>query len=290
MPRKKETLTLSVPPGTKEQLEAIARRLNIFWGKSPSPSGLIAAIAQQAVEVGKPFTLDSVQVKALQQATKILSDSGQIAEAQTLIGLLLERGNLEPPQRQLFLQQASQLTEAWRIIIDQHRSNQQPFLLFYRDAQERELEYTVRYAEISFEEKRFFLNIWCEETEDVKDTDFSELIHNRCLRLDRIKAIIPTGGQWRSEGLDFLKVYLHFKRGMVKAYEPRAADISNEVITVGEEKVRQVVRRVSNPFWVEREVLRYGGDCVVMSPESLRDRIKQKLRLQCQQYDMEIRE
>jgi predicted DNA-binding transcriptional regulator YafY len=162
--------------------------------------------------------------------------------------------------------------------------------LFYRDAQERELEYTVRYAEISFEEKRFFLNIWCEETEDVKDTDFSELIHNRCLRLDRIKAIIPTGGQWRSEGLDFLKVYLHFKRGMVKAYEPRAADISNEVITVGEEKVRQVVRRVSNPFWVEREVLRYGGDCVVMSPESLRDRIKQKLRLQCQQYDMEIRE
>jgi predicted DNA-binding transcriptional regulator YafY len=288
MPRKKETLTLSVPPGTKEQLEVIARRLNIFWGKSPSPSGLIAVIAQQAVEVGKPFTLDSVQVKALQQATKILSDSGQIAEAQTLIGLLLERGNLEPPQRQLFLQQASQLTEAWRIIIDQHRNNQQPFLLLYRDAQDQELEYTVRYAEISFEEKRFYLNIWCEETEDIKDTNFPELIHNRCLRLDRIKAIIPTGGQWRDEGLDFLEVYLHFKRGMVKAYEPRNADISDEALVVREEKVRQVVRRVSNPFWLEREVLRYGGDCVVVSPDSVREQVKQKLRLQCQQYDLEI--
>jgi predicted DNA-binding transcriptional regulator YafY len=287
MPRKKETLTLSVPPGTKEQLEAIARRLNIFWGKSPSPSGLIAAIAQQAVEVGKPFTLDSAQVKALQQATKVLYDSGQIAEAQMLISLLLERGNLEAPQRQLLLQQASQLAEAWRIIVDQHRNNHQPFLLLYRDAQEQELEYTVRYAEISFEEKRFYLNIWCEETEDIKDTDFPELIHNRCLRLDRIKAIVPTSGQWRDEGLDYLKVYLHFWQGMIKAYEPRAADISDEVITVGEEKVRQVVRRVSNPFWLVREVLRYGGDCVVVSPDSLRDRIKQKLRTLCDFYDIE---
>jgi predicted DNA-binding transcriptional regulator YafY len=287
MPRKKETLTLSVPPGTKEQLEAIARRLNIFWGKSPSPSGLIAAIAQAKLEIGKPFTLAPDQVKALQQATKILSDSGQITEAQTLIGLLLERGNLEVTQRQALLQQASQLAEAWRIIVDQHRSNQQPFLLLYRDAQDQELEYTVRYAEISFEEKRFYLNIWCEETEDIKDTDFPELIHNRCLRLDRIKAIVPTSGQWREEGLDFLKVYLHFRKGMIKAYEPRNTDITSEIVVVREETVRQVVRRVSNPFWLEREVLRYGGDCVVMSPESVRDRIKQKVRALCQLYDIE---
>ncbi|MEW6493731.1 MAG: WYL domain-containing protein [Cyanobacteriota bacterium] len=285
MPRKKETITLSIPPGTKEQLEAIARRLNILWGKEPSISGLIVAIAQQAVEVGQPFTLDSAQVKALQQATKVLYDSGQIAEAQTLISLLLERGNLEAPQRQLLLQQASQLAEAWRIIVNQHRNNHQPFLLLYRDAQEQELEYTVRYAEISFEEKRFYLNIWCEETEDIKNADFPELIHNRCLRLDRIKAIVPTRGQWRDEGLDYLEVYLHFLHGMVKAYEPRARDIRNEV--VGE--VRQVVRRVSNPFWLIREVLRYGGDCVVVSPESVRDRLKQKVRTLCHLYDIDTR-
>ena len=286
MPRKKEALTLSVPPGTKEQLEAIASRLNILWGKEPSVSGLIVAIAQQQLEVGKPFTLAPDQVKALQQATKILHDSGQIAEAQTLIGLLLERGNLEPPQRQLLMQQANQFAEAWRIIVDQHRNNQQPFILLYRNNQDQDLEYTVRYSEIGFEEKRFYLNIWCEETEDIKDTDFPELIHNRCLRLDRIKAILPTSGKWRQEGLDYLKVYLHFLRGMIKAYEPRAKDISTEV--VGE--VRQVVRLVSNPFWLVREVLRYGGDCVVVSPESVREQVKQKLRLQCQAYDMEIME
>lgn len=286
MPRKKETITLSIPPGTKEQLEAIASRLNILWGKEPSVSGLIVAIAQAQVEVGKPFALKPDQVKSLQQAAKILYDSGQIAEAQTLIGLLLDRGNLASQERQLWLQQASQFNEAWRIVVDQQRNNQQPFILLYRNNQDQALEYTVRYAEISFEDKRFYLNIWCEETEDIKDTNYPELIHNRCLRLDRIQAIFPTSGQWREQGLDFLQVHLHFKRGMVKAYEPRATDISNEL--VGE--VRQVLRRVSNPFWLIREVLRYGGDCVVVSPESVRNQVKQKLRLQCQQYDMEVQE
>ena len=165
MPRKKETLTLSVPPGTKDQLEAIARRLNIFWGKSPSPSGLIAAIAQQQIEVGQPFTLNSTQVAALQQATKVLIDSGYVGEAQTLSNLLLERGNLEAPLRQSLLQQVSQPTVAWRILAEQHINKQQPFRLLYDNGQGQELAFTVRYAEISFEEKRFYLQIWCEETE-----------------------------------------------------------------------------------------------------------------------------
>jgi predicted DNA-binding transcriptional regulator YafY len=288
MPRKKEALTLSVPPGTKEQLEAIARRLNILWGKEPSVSGLIVAIAQQQLEVGQPFTLNSTQVAALRQATKVLIDSGYVGEAQTLSHLLVERGNLESPLRQSLLQEVSQPTVAWRILVEQHINNQQPFRLLYGNAQEEELAFTVRYAEISFEEKRFYLQIWCEETEDIKDSDFPELIHNRCLRLDRIKSIVAIDGQWRKERLDFLKVYLHFKKGMLKAYEPRDADISDDALLVRQEKVRQVVRRVSNPFWLVREVLRYGGDCVVVSPESVREQVKQKLRLQCQQYDLEI--
>ncbi|MGK7921430.1 MAG: WYL domain-containing protein [Trichodesmium sp.] len=41
--------------------------------------------------------------------------------------------------------------------------------------------------------------------------------------------------------------------------------------------MRRVVRRVSNTFWFVREVLQYGADCVVISPEKLRSRIKQKL-------------
>jgi len=285
MTRKKETITLSIPSGTKEQLEEIARKLRIFWGKSPSVSGLLVAIAQQVFEVGEPFILNPPQVAALQQAIRLLKDSGFIEQAQTISSLLLERGQLEPPLRQLLLQQVSQpMTEAWRILTDQFRQNQQPFHLLYGDSQGRDLSFTVRYAEISFEEKRFYLNIWCDETEDVVNNDFPELIHNRCLRLDRIKGAVPINGQWRHQGLDSLKVHLHFYKGMVKAYEPKPNDISSEV--VGE--VRQVVRNVSNPFWLIREVLRYGDECVIISPQSVQSLIKQKLIALCQHYDLTV--
>lgn len=286
MSRKKEALTLSVPPETKEQLEAIALRLGIFWGKSPSVSGLLVAIAQQKIDVGEPFTLNSTEVAALQQGIRLLIDSGYVEGARSLSQLLVSRGNLAAPLRQSLLQQAIQPTAAWRIQAEEYINNGQPFLVLYRNPKGENLAYTVRYAEISPEEKRFYLEIWCEETDDIKNPDYPELIHNRCLRFDRIQSIMKTDGQWRAEGLDFLKVYLHFYRGMVKAYEPRARDISNEV--VGD--IRQVVRRVSNPFWLIREVFRYGKDCVIVSPQNVRDRFQQELIALCRLYNVEIRD
>ncbi|RCJ41337.1 transcriptional regulator [Nostoc minutum NIES-26] len=286
MPRKKETITLSIPPGTKEQLEAIARRLNITWGKDPSISGLIVAIAQQSLEVGKPFTLDSNQVNALQQAIKALSDAGHIGEAQTVITILLERGNLDAPMRQSLLKQASRLVQAWRSQIDEYRQNQQPFHLLYENSQGQELLYTVRYAEPRFFDRRFYLMIWCEETEDVKNLipDLPELWHNRCLSFDRIRSIVPASGEWREE-LGYLKVYLHFRGWMVKSYQRREDDLEDEMIG----DVRQVVRRVVNDFWLIREVARYWEDCVIVSPESLRERLKQKLFTLCNLYNVETK-
>ncbi|MBD2611162.1 WYL domain-containing protein [Nostoc punctiforme FACHB-252] len=287
MPRKKETITLSIPPGTKEKLEAIARSLDIYWGKDPSISGLIVAIAQQSVEVGKPFTLDSNQVNALQQAIKALSDAGRIGEAQTVITLLLERGNLDTAMRQSLLKQASKLVQTWRSQIDDYRQNQQPFHLLYENSQGRELLYTVRYAEPRFFERRFYLMIWCEETEDVKDSipELPKLWHNRNLIFDRIRSIVPASGKWREEGLDYMKVQLHFRDWMVKSYQRREDDIEDEIIG----DVRQVVRKVVNELWLIREVARYWDECVIVSPESMRDRLKQKLSTLCELYDIEIR-
>jgi predicted DNA-binding transcriptional regulator YafY len=286
MPRKKEALTLSVPPGTREQLENIARNLKIFWGKEPSVSGLIVAIAQQQFAVSEPFAFDSTQVAALTQAIRLLQESGNVGEAKIISSLLLERGNLDSHTRQSLMQQVSQQNEAWRIIVQQMWQNHQPFNLLYGNAQEEDLVFTVRFADISFEERGFYLNIWCDETDDIKNPDFPQLIHNRCLRLDRIKGIVPVNGQWRHEGLDYLEVYLHFYKGMVKAYESKAdsvnKDISNEVLN----NLRQVVRKVPNPFWLIREVLRYGEDCVVVSPEDVRDRLKQKLKTICNLYNI----
>jgi predicted DNA-binding transcriptional regulator YafY len=284
MSRKKETITLSIPSGTKEQLEEIARKLRIFWGKSPSVSGLLVAIAQQTPEARKLFSLTPEQITALQQASRILIDTGYIGETQTLLNLLLEHGNLEAPLQQALIRLVNQPSDAWRIQVDQLSQKNQTFKILYGNAQEQNLAFTVRYAEISFEEKGFYLNIWCEETADIQNTYFPELIHNRCLRLDRIQSIEPINGQWRHEGLDFLKVYLHLSKSLIKAYEAKPNDISNEVI--GE--VRQVVRRVSNPFWLIREVMRYGDECIIVAPENVRSLIKAKLITQCQNYDLKI--
>jgi predicted DNA-binding transcriptional regulator YafY len=57
------------------------------------------------------------------------------------------------------------------------------------------------------------------------------------------------------------------------AYEPKPDDVENQV--VGE--IRQVVRKVANPFWLIREISRYWEDCEIVAPESLRQRMKKKL-------------
>lgn len=279
MIRKKDTITLSIPPGTKERLEEIATELKVLWGDRGSISGLLTAIAQGQFQVGQSLTLTDAQVQALDQANRLLIDSGYIPEAQTLTTLLLDRGNLEAPLRLALQQRVTQPSEAWRLRAEEQIQKQQPFRLFYRNAQERELEYTVRCAQVTFREKRFYLEIWCEETQDIPNTDFPELIHNRCLRLDRIQGIEPIAGEWRN-GLDFIKVYLHFYEGLVKAYESKGNDISNEMI--GE--VREVVRRVSHPFWLIREILPYGKKCQVVAPQAMRDRVKEEIQAIYQHY------
>lgn len=291
MARKKETITLSIPPGTREELEEIARNLGIFWGKSPSISGLLVAIAQKEFEVGEPFCLNSTQEGALQRAIRSLNDSGYAGEAQTLSRLLLERGDLNNAMRQSILKQVGKPNEQWRNMVEQNRQSKQSFQLLYTNAQQEDFAFTVRYAETSFEEEKgFYLNIWCDETEDIKNPEYPELIHNRCLRFDRVKTILPVKGRWRDEGLDYLEVHLHFLRGMVKAYEPKKfsinQDISNEIV----DDVRQVIRKVANPFWLIREVFRYGKDCEIISPPEVRSRFQENLKSLCQAYDLEIKE
>jgi predicted DNA-binding transcriptional regulator YafY len=278
MPRKKETLTLSVPSGTKEKLEAIAARLNILWGNKPSPSGLVTAIAQQDFEVNQPFKLSAPQVKALMQSVRVLTDSGRIDDAKSVLTLLIDRGELEVPLRQSLMQQISQPMEGWRIQVDQLIQQQQPFHLIYGTPQGDTYEYTVRYAEVLFIEKRYYLQIWCEETDD--STDLPELRHNRCLRLDRIRAILPTSGVWRDR-FDTIEVCLHFSGSLAQAYELKEEDLRQE--WSGE--VRQVVRKVVNPFWLYREVRRYGASCKIVSPDVVRDRFKQELEKMLKQYE-----
>jgi WYL domain len=283
MVRKKDTITLSIPPGTKEQLEAIARNLQILWGKEPSISGLIVAIAQQQVTVGQQFTLEQSHVHSLEKAIKLLVDTGFLGDARILVELLLAKATLTPEHRQTLFQHVSQPDGGWRIEIERYCTEKKPFRLLYQNSQGDSLEYTIRYAEIAFHEKRFFVDAWCEETADIKEPDYQSLIHNRCFRFDRIQAILPISGEWRDLGLDSLLVQLHFYKGLIKGYEFRQG------IDEGEEfegdKLRRVWRRISNPFWLLREIRAYGGDCEIIAPESVRQKAKKDAESMLARYN-----
>jgi predicted DNA-binding transcriptional regulator YafY len=271
MARKTETITLSIQKGTKEKLEHIADRLGIYWGDRPSISGLLNAIATKEVYVGKPFELNSSQVKALEQVVKALVDSGQMQSANIVVELLLERGKIETPMRDKLLNQISHEQEGWRKAIDYHLRKREPFLLIYENNQEEQKFFNVCYGEIRFHEKRFYLDAWCEETNP--NADIAKLSHNYCFRFDRIKNILKSNRNWREEGLDFIEVTLNFYAHMIKAYESKLEDID---VSREDDKL-VVLRKVSNPFWLIREVLPYGQNCEIISPSIVRDKFRREL-------------
>jgi predicted DNA-binding transcriptional regulator YafY len=286
--RKGQSITLSISDEDKAQLEEIARELGMMRGERPNISGLVEAIARQQFLVAANIDWSETRISSLWQAVQALIDTGQVKEAQAIASLLLERSELQPPMREQVERFLQSPPLAWRKEIDRYLLRQQPFQISYHDAADRLWNFTIRYAQITLHEQRQYLDCWCEETQG--NQDLPELIHNWCLRLDRIPeaTVVPIEGYWRTQ-MDYIDVEMHILRGLAFAYQAKPGDSANDWLP-DQPRVRRVIRRVSSTFWFLREVMRYGEDCVIVSPESVRDRVKQKLRLQCQQYGLEIRD
>jgi predicted DNA-binding transcriptional regulator YafY len=86
--------------------------------------------------------------------------------------------------------------------------------------------------------------------------------------------------------LDSIQVHLQFTGWLAKAYQVKEEDLQHQL----RDNVLHVVRRVVNPFWLIREVSRYWEDCTIVAPDSIRDRVKQKLKTLCQNYDIPIQD
>jgi predicted DNA-binding transcriptional regulator YafY len=169
------------------------------------------------------------------------------------------------------MRQVSRPLEQWRLRVDQLIAQQQSFRIVYGNSQGEPFEYVVRYAEIQFREKRQYLQVWCTETADSQD--IPELQHNRCLRLDRIQSIFPVQETWRGR-FDSIDVIFQIKKGLIKAYESKQDDIDDQTL----ENYLQITRRIINPFWFFREIFRYGEDCELITPASLRSAFSKKVR------------
>lgn len=77
-------------------------------------------------------------------------------------------------------------------------------------------------------------------------------------------------------------VKLYFYGGLIKAYEFRQGVDDREEIC---DDVRRVWRRISNPFWLLREIRAYGKDCEVVEPESVRQQARADARSMLVNYD-----
>jgi hypothetical protein len=285
MSRKGQSITLSLKEQDKRQLEALAEEFGKTWGDRPNISRLVEAIARRQLVIAPNHDWTRERITALNRARLALVDVSQIEAAVAIAQLLLERSELTIPLRHELEQFVARPALPWRVEIERYILRQQPFQLSYQDAAERVWRFTIHYAEIAIHEDRQYLDCWCEETEG--NQDLAELQHNWCLRLDRIAdaAVSPVTGQWR-RGLATIPVELHLFRGLAFAYRSKSAiDEVNEWATEFPQ-VRRVVRRVSSSFWLIREVLRYGKDCEVVSPEVVRDRLKQELEPLCRLYGL----
>lgn len=288
MSRKGQSITLSLKEQDKAELEKLACELGMMWGDRPNISKLIEAIARRKFLIAPNNDWTEPRIKALVKAVRALSDAGHIEDAQVIANLLLERSELSSPLRKEIERFQENLPPAWRFEIEGYIRRQQPFQLSYQDAAERLWSFTVRYAQMTHHEERKYLDCWCEQTTGNQDVE--ELQHNWSLRLDRITdaTISPISGNWLSK-LDEILVEMHLLHGLAFAYQAKSEDVTNEWLP-DRERVRRVVRRVSSTFWFIREVLRYAPDCVIVSPQSVRQRFKDKLIALYQHYQLEIQD
>lgn len=285
MSRKGHSITLSLKEQDKAQLEALALEFGMTWGDRPNISKLVEAIARRQLVIAPNHDWTRERITALNHARTALIDAGQIETAVAIAQLLLERSELTIPLRAELEQFVQQPVTPWRLEVERYIRQHQPFQLSYQDAAGRVWQFSIRYAELVTHEERQYLDCWCDETEG--NQDLPELQHNWCLRLDRITdaSIAPVAGQWHS-GLAFVLVEIHLFRGLAFAYHSKTNQDEMNEWSNDLPQVRRVVRRVSSTFWFLREILRYGQDCEVISPESVRNRLKHELSSLCNRYGL----
>lgn len=279
MSRKGQSITLSVKETEKQALEALADRLGYTWGDKPNISKLITAIAKQKYRLTTNDNWTETQIQALDQAWRLLVDMGKIPEAVEIAHTLLERSELQillHQELEVFLHKP---IPTWRKQIEIFIKESKPFRLTYQDASDRTHNFTVVHARIEPLENHQYLVCSCDENEG--NQDIPELSYNWVLRLDRIQEAVvnPIKLPWQTE-LDQVtvtfRVYnrLAFNYGK-SSHKPDDLTVSE---IEGDPPQRTITRKIYSTFWFFRDIAPYWEDCQIISPNSVRNLFREKLR------------
>lgn len=288
MSRKGKSITLSVSERDKTELENLALEFGCNWGDRPNISKLVESIARRQLIVAPNNDWTNQRIKALETARKALVDLGKTDQAKQIAELLKFRSELTLPFREEIETFLNNPLPAWRQQVDNLIHRQQPFRLSYQDAKEDLWSYTVLHAQVVAIEKRQYLMCRAEESEGNQDVE--GLRHNWTFRLDRIQeaAVVSIDKPWLDD-LERIAVEFHLLDRLAFAYQRKTEDIFVSELE-DEPPIRRVVRNISGTFWFFREITRYGKDCEIISPESVRSRFRENLKSLCQAYDLEIKD
>jgi predicted DNA-binding transcriptional regulator YafY len=92
--------------------------------------------------------------------------------------------------------------------------------------------------------------------------------------------LFPIDGEWHEQGRDELLVTIEFKNGLAWGYEGHPDDISDS----GPGTTRQITRKCDSTYWLWQDLSRHGSSAKVLSPESVRERIKAQVQAMMAQY------
>lgn len=286
MSRKGQSITLSVKEAEKQALEALADRLGYTWGDKPNISKLITAIAQQKYRLTVNDNWTETQIKALDQAWRLLVDLGKIPEAEEIARILLERSELQILQRQTLDAFLDKPIPTWRKQIEIFIKESKPFRLTYQDASDRTYNFTVVHARIELLENHQYLVCTCDENEG--NQDIPELNHNWVLRLDRIQEAVVNQIKlpWQTE-LDQITVEFRVYNRLAFNYGKSSNKLDDLTVSEieGDPPQRTITRKIYSTFWFFREITPYFNDCEIISPDSVRNLFREKLRSLWERYN-----
>ncbi|NJO93418.1 MAG: WYL domain-containing protein [Hydrococcus sp. RM1_1_31] len=283
MSRKSQSITLSISDRDKAALEALAEQFGMSWGENPNISKLVKAIANHKLLLAPNHDWSQERIKVLDIARKALIDLGKISEAREIAQITKERSELTIPFRAEIEHFLNNPQPAWRQQIDNFIHRNQPFRLSYRDAADRFWQYTVLHAQIIQIEKRLYLVCRTEELEGNQEVE--GLRHNWSLLLERISeaAVVAIDKPWEDD-LERLRVELHLRGGLAFAYQGKPDDLEISAIE-GDPPTRRVARNIFSTFWFFREIAAYWEDCTIISPDSVRNKLREKVSLLYRQYE-----
>lgn len=262
----------AIPDEQIEALQSIANRYEI-----ESPETLLNAIASRDIGVVELAPNLQYQLsRFIAQAIAQFDFQAARSLSEFMLGLPLLpiiRGEVETYK--------TLAHTSWIAKVCDAANAKQPFRLGYCHAGGATESYDIYYAELvergSPDRRRWYLDIW--EPNGDRSDPIPELRHNRSLNLQRIPqgSIVPIAGEWR-KGLATAKVKFDVWDNLIWAYTQYPDD---EVEVVASSRHR-VTRTITNSFWFQQQLGKYGENATIVAPDTLLDAAIAKAEVQLQ--------